>query len=74
MNGSAKPIEFLGNSLSELRRFPVTARRRAGYELQQVQEGNDPDDWKAMKTQKTNQSDIALASKRYQDLAREMRR
>ncbi|TVS09603.1 MAG: type II toxin-antitoxin system RelE/ParE family toxin [Wenzhouxiangella sp.] len=43
-----KPIEFRGNSLDELRAFPISARREAGYQLDQVQNGFDPNSWKAM--------------------------
>jgi phage-related protein len=108
---SAKPIEFRGGALNDLSRFPAAARREAGYQLYQVQEGLDPDDWKPMnrvgrgvreirirendgafrviyvanfeeaiyvlhcfqkKTQKTSPDDIALASRRYKDLIREL--
>lgn len=111
MSKSAKPIEFRGGALTDLCRFPAAARREAGYQLYQVQEGYDPDDWKPMntigqgvreirirqkdgafrviyvakfedaiyvlhcfqkKTQKTNPEDIALASRRYKDLMREL--
>ncbi|MGA3263887.1 MAG: type II toxin-antitoxin system RelE/ParE family toxin [Terracidiphilus sp.] len=112
MNTGAKPIEFRGGALSDLCRFPDAARREAGYQLYQVQEGEDPDDWKPMnsigqgvreirirdkegafrviyvakfedaiyvlhcfqkKTQKTSPEDIALASRRYKDLIRELK-
>jgi len=43
-----KPLEFVGSSLNDLRSFPVSARRVAGYQLRQVQSGLDPDDWKPM--------------------------
>jgi phage-related protein len=49
-SGSSKPIEFCGSALTDLSRFPVTARREAGFQLYQVQEGCDPDDWKPMNT------------------------
>lgn len=45
-----KPIEFLGTSLDDLRSFPLTARREAGHQLDQVQGGQEPDDWKPMGT------------------------
>ena len=32
----------------DLRAFPLTARREAGYQLEQVQNGREPDDWKPM--------------------------
>ena len=43
-----KPIAFQGSSLDDLRAFPETARRDAGYQLDQVQRGLEPDDWKPM--------------------------
>ena len=43
-----KPLAFVGNSREELRAFPVDARRRAGFELDQVQRGLSPTDWKPM--------------------------
>lgn len=111
MSKSAKPIEFRGGSLADLCRFPAPARREAGYQLYQVQEGLDPDDWKPMnavgpgvreirirekngafrviyvakfedvvyvlhcfqkKSQRTSSEDLALASRRYKDLIREL--
>jgi phage-related protein len=113
LSENAKPIEFRGNSLTGLRRFPAIARRKAGFQLYQVQQGGDPDDWKSMltvgpgvreirirdddgafrvmyvakskdaiyvlhcfqkKTQKTDSTDISIASKRYEDLKRELGR
>lgn len=43
-----KPVEFRGAALADLRAFPVSARREAGYQLDRVQHGLDPDDWKPM--------------------------
>ena len=45
-----KPVEFQGNSLDDLRAFPLAARREAGHQLDQVQRGQEPDDWKPMNT------------------------
>ena len=45
-----KPVEFLGSSLYDLRAFPLMARREAGHQLDQVQNGREPDDWKPMNT------------------------
>jgi phage-related protein len=45
-----KKIAFLGDSLGRLRDFPDDARSQAGYQLREVQSGNDPVDWKPMKT------------------------
>lgn len=43
-----KPIRFLGNSLDCLREFPEAARQDAGYQLDQVQRGLQPGDFKPM--------------------------
>jgi len=109
MPAQPKPVEFLGNALDDLRDFPLSARREAGYQIDKVQHGEEPDDWKPMKsigsgvreirvqdevgafrviyiaklkdavyvlhcfqkkTQKTSAQDLALASKRYNELMR----
>ena len=43
-----KPVAFQGSSLDDLRAFPAEARREAGHQLDRVQRGLDPDDWKPM--------------------------
>jgi phage-related protein len=43
-----KPIVFLGDSLERVREFPQRARRNCGYQLDRVQNGLEPDDWKPM--------------------------
>lgn len=45
-----KPVEFLGSSLDDLRAFPPCAKREAGHQIDQVQNGFEPDDWKPMNT------------------------
>jgi len=109
MLAHVKPVEFLGNALTDLRDFPISARREAGYQIDKVQHGEDPDNIKPIKTigsgvqeiriqdeagafrvlyiaelkdavyvlhcfqkktQRTSAHDIALASKRYNDLMR----
>lgn len=45
-----KPLEFRGSSLDDLRAFPLAAKREAGHQLDQVQNGQEPDDWKPMNT------------------------
>ena len=47
---ASKPVEFRGSSLDDLRSFPLSARREAGHQLDQVQNGHEPDDWKPMNT------------------------
>jgi phage-related protein len=41
-----RPIRFIGNSLECLREFPEDARHDAGYQLDQVQRGRQPKDFK----------------------------
>ncbi len=43
-----KPVRFLGDSLERLREFPEDARNNAGYQLEQLQRGEQPDDFKPM--------------------------
>ena len=43
-----KPVEFRGRSLEDLRAFPLSAKREAGFQLDQIQNGHEPDDWKPM--------------------------
>ena len=43
-----KPLKFVGSSLDDLREFPAEARRAAGFELDAVQRGLEPSDWKPM--------------------------
>jgi phage-related protein len=45
-----KPITFLGDSLEALRAFPHGARRESGLQLDRVQRGLLPDNWKPMKS------------------------
>ena len=43
-----KPLLWLGSSLDDLRKFPDAARRVAGRELNVVQQGSEPRDWRPM--------------------------
>ncbi len=43
-----KPVRFLGNSLKCLREFPDDVRHDVGYQLDKVQRGHPPDDFKPM--------------------------
>lgn len=45
-----KRIIFIGDSRDRVREFPEQARRQAGLQLQRVQRGLDPFDWKSMRT------------------------
>ena len=44
-----KDAEFLGDSLDVIRGFPEPARREAGFQIDRVQNGKDPQDWKPLK-------------------------
>lgn len=46
----SKPVEFRGSALEDLRDFPLLARRDAGFQIDKVQWGLEPDDWKPMPT------------------------
>ena len=41
-----KPIRFLGDSLCRLREFDADAKQDAGYQLDKIQRGEQPDDFK----------------------------
>jgi phage-related protein len=43
-----KTILWLGSSRSDVQAFPPDARRLAGFQLRQVQQGAEPSDWKPM--------------------------
>jgi phage-related protein len=43
-----KRIGFVADSLKRLREFPATARQDAGYQLDKVQRGLQPDDFRPM--------------------------
>ena len=45
-----KPLHFIGSSLEDLRAFPDEARCDAGFNLNFVQRGLEPSDWKPIKT------------------------
>ncbi|WP_018079418.1 type II toxin-antitoxin system RelE/ParE family toxin [Thiobacillus denitrificans] len=45
-----KPVEFRGSALDDLRAFPISARREAGHQIDLVQQGGEPENWKSMTT------------------------
>jgi phage-related protein len=45
-----KAILWLGSLRSDLQAFPRDARRLAGFQIRQVQQGLEPSDWKPMLT------------------------
>ncbi|HEX9814802.1 MAG TPA: type II toxin-antitoxin system RelE/ParE family toxin [Myxococcota bacterium] len=55
-----KPVTFLGSSLHDLRDFPHEARRDAGFQLDKVQRGLLPDDWKPIATMPSGVQEIRV--------------
>jgi phage-related protein len=45
-----KPLYFVGSALEDLQAFPRSPRREAGYQLDRVQYGLEPSDWKPITT------------------------
>lgn len=45
-----KPLRFIGDSLKCLRGFPEDAKQDAGFQLDKVQRGEQPTDFKPMPT------------------------
>jgi len=45
-----RQVIWMGSSREDLKAFPREARREMGYQLEHVQQGVDPDDWKPMFT------------------------
>ena len=43
-----KRIKWLGDSRERIREFPDDAMRETGYQLERVQAGREPADWKPM--------------------------
>lgn len=43
-----KQLAWIGTSRDDVRAFPVGARRESGFQLDKVQHGEQPDDWKPM--------------------------
>ena len=48
MSSEPKGVTVRGTALDDLREFPDEARRTAGYQIDQVQRGLEPSDWKSM--------------------------
>ncbi|MBK8103720.1 MAG: hypothetical protein IPK30_10730 [Cellvibrionales bacterium] len=45
-----KSIVWHGSSYEDTKAFPPEARRDAGFQLDKVQRGMEPDDWKPLAT------------------------
>ena len=41
-----KPVRFVGDSLNRIREFPADVKQDAGYQLDKLQRGQQPDDFK----------------------------
>ena len=44
------PVRFVGDTLQAIRNLPVAAKNKAGYQLERVQRGLDPQDWKPIRS------------------------
>ncbi len=56
-----RPVRFLGDSLKSLRDFPEDVRHDAGYQLDKVQRGEQPDDFKPMPSISKGVEEIRVA-------------
>ncbi|WP_336355485.1 type II toxin-antitoxin system RelE/ParE family toxin [Pseudomonas granadensis] len=45
-----KDVEFIGNALKDLKALSIDARRAAGFQLDLLQRGDEPFDWRPMTT------------------------
>lgn len=57
---SRKPLHFMGSSHDDLKAFPAEARRDAGFNLDAVQRGLEPENWKPMSTVGTGVKEIRV--------------
>ena len=55
-----KALHFMGSSHSDLKAFPDEARRDAGFHLDAVQRGFEPENWKTMKTVGTGVKELRV--------------
>lgn len=55
-----EPLIFLGDSLDRLREFPLPAQSIAGFQLDRVQRGIGPEDWKPMNSIGTGVREIRV--------------
>src|SRR5271155_4618387 len=60
MEVTRKPLHFVGSSHDDLKAFPDEARRDAGFNLDFVQRGLEPSNWKPMKTVGAGVSEIRV--------------
>ncbi len=55
-----KEIEFHGRTIIEICNFPAAAKREAGHQLDRVQHGHHPNDWKPMTSIGTGVREIRI--------------
>jgi len=60
MSGTRKPLHFMGSSHEDLKGFPAEARRDAGFNLDAIQRGLVPENWKPMSTVGTGVKEIRI--------------
>ncbi len=58
-----KPLKFLGSSRKDLKAFDVDARQMAGVQLDLVQHGYEPFDWKPMSSVAVGVKEIRIHTK-----------
>ena len=56
-----RSIIWLGTTLDDVKAFPAKARQAAGYQLSKVQDGQEPTDWKPLKTVGNGVKEIRLS-------------
>lgn len=56
-----KEVIWKGSSYADLRAFPPSARRQAGYQLDKIQRGLEPNNWKPMPTIGVGVREIRIA-------------
>ena len=64
MKHAQKQLVWLGDSLVMVKAFSDPARRAAGHQLSQVQEGLEPGDWKPMDTIGPGVQEIRIRAER----------
>jgi len=55
-----KKIIFIGQSKNIIKSFPQDAKRTTGYQLDKVQNGKEPSDWKSINTIGTGVREIRI--------------
>jgi phage-related protein len=58
-----KKIVFIGNALDNIKNFAPEAKREAGHQLDRVQRGKEPLDWKPMQSIASSVREIRVRDK-----------